>query len=1735
MHILELDSYNLSDTVKFHDRLNPRLWDSAEHLRPDVASKLMEIARDFQEFMGVPDLDVVDITISGSNAAYNYTDSSDIDLHLVINIPKVAHDEVYRELFNAKKYEYNDIHNIRIGGADVELYAQDSEQPHHSQGIYSLLKQDWISVPRRRRSTIDDVSTRSKYEDLAARVDSTIKTQDRERMVSLMDKIKIMRRTGLEKEGEFGSDNLAFKLLRNNGYIKRLIDARNAARDAELSLAELAKPRQTVRYGFTTESPDGVNPTTKMFLENEPADQETTVQEFIAHVIDRLGIDPVPEIVLHSDSAWSKQNQSFGRYNADTHALEVNLADRHIMDILRTVAHELVHCHQNQQRPLPDHAGRTGSPWENDANARAGVIMRDYAESNPEKFTESASGYIPRNKKEARDPRFSMALTQDIGPGQVGREANKLGLKTDANGKPALLMKSANALRESKNNLSEIDRRGVLKAIGAGAAAAAVPGVAQAGPFVDVAALGKSNPEQAQKVWTPRYRELTARCQVLLRQLIAAAGSKWAPLLKGTTIRVVSSDNYAQASAISRMIAIDLSVFWDAPDAALAFTIAHELGHIALEHGVGTDDESADYKTQLRVAAQYRQDELNADEFAVRICKVLGYNKAEVFKFIAQNEAELKLFDLLTQSPTSTHPSQKTRIERARMNGFQLSRGGIEQMNVLKQHLAEHDTVHSDLVENLQQEFALFEEQDLFEINMGSKNLRREAAKTGANAGMEFEMIVPDVPTTSSDSDDYSELEPNWDIDERASGPYDIRNFFTDRDHNTPGDVDRLIDNMMEDYTEWQSEEFGNRWDSDSEEFIYDYIKDNVDDDEIRQLLDMESEDPIGRTEYQLASEKIAADQLEPYYEDAENDARDIFFNEDMFEDWLEDSGLETMQRIYERYDNRIQWPHWYDSNSGNSSDSPDTQSIADSFSAAVGRPAYARSSYHQYGQKRPGYDDFYVVEPDGSLEPNNYQIVGQDGETYKLLWSEEPLVPDKKDDEGLRKKISDQAKKTLDQWQSRASQQPDYVNQNYRIAKYNGNETPLEFVSPYMPIDKMLAELNKVVAWAKANKCTTNYKTGLHINISVPNYNQDRLDYVKLALLMGDEYVLEQFGRTGNKYAASALGKVRDRVKARPYEAKYLLDKMKGHMRELASQAIHSSNTDKFTSINTKEKQVEFRSPGGDWLDENLDKIENTLLRFTVALSAAMDPKAYREEYLKKLYKVLNPQNLQDTYGEMIQEFANYMAALQKDGDDTGGVLSKETQQAVKSFRQAAAQELKQKNIDKKLKKSGEDIVNGHRWRVSLKPELGGGVVEVTATDSVDAKKQAIQQQPNWRFVDDSALTVTRLDEPAAGASTTGPHPEGRGRPNDPTGRLAIVNRDDPLVFAYSSGTPSAAPDYLFRFTLPDGYSQAQLRSVLAAWAARENANAADYMIVDTTQFAAPEQTAAPESGSVQWNIINRNNETVHTFWNRNVQADANTAAHQWLHANYELPLVDGQGPFDVIPAAIPGSTQDLQRQRQAADSAANTRRWADYEASQSRPTPVPGVEDIDIDIPMAQPAKAGTNIHRIAQEEGRLLWADEQIVNELKINNATGVGAVPYNREIDYHGLRVTMRPSMFLRLALPLDQNDPEERKAIEYCKSQLDDQGIGAPFLTITVPAAWESDDFSLEAKVRDHDGRHRCYAILDKEGDKPIEVHLLMSGGLRRRHISDLMIKNLRNGILNQQGQYVSGPIFDTAQ
>ena len=443
MNIDQLESYNLGDAVKFNTKLNPKLWAADEHLLPEVRNKLLEIADEFREFLGVSDIQLKDITISGSNAAYTYTPHSDIDLHLVVDLPEADVSEVYRELFDAKKYQFNDQHNIKIGGYDVELYVQDANQPHHSQGIYSILNNDWIDVPKRRKPEVDDISTRSKYDDLSQRIDQALASGNAAAITSLTEKIRDMRQAGLDTRGEFGPENLAFKMLRTQGKIKELYDARNAAKDQELSLKERKSPHSVFTYGFKHEEsvePKVVEDTSTV---TAPTDEEI-IKDFIEFCVKELKIESMPTVKLRRDPQWSVVNKTFGRYNDATHTLEVAFGQRHVMDILRTAAHELTHKHQHERESVPTDAGETGSPWENEANARAGVLMRDYGQLHPELFDaseteleESASGYIP-TKKQAKDPRWSMALTQDIRPGQLGKEANKLKLRTDKQGVPQI-------------------------------------------------------------------------------------------------------------------------------------------------------------------------------------------------------------------------------------------------------------------------------------------------------------------------------------------------------------------------------------------------------------------------------------------------------------------------------------------------------------------------------------------------------------------------------------------------------------------------------------------------------------------------------------------------------------------------------------------------------------------------------------------------------------------------------------------------------------------------------------------------------------------------------------------------------------------------------------------------------------------------------------------------------------------------------------------------------------------------------------------------------------------------------------------------------------------------------------------------------------------------------------------------------------------------------------------------
>jgi len=234
MNLKELNSFKLSDAVTFHDKLNPKLWNGTK-LRPEVREQLLVIAQDFLEELGVHDLDVKDITISGSNAAYSYTKHSDLDLHILVDMGNLPVDEVYRELFTAKKTIYNDTHDIKIHTIPVELYVQDSRQPVVSLGEYSVMNDQWIKIPTKRRSDFDQTATKSKYEKLLSLIEIALKSRKYNKVKHIIDTIKRYRQAGLDKGGEFGPENLAYKMLRSQGYITKLFDLRDKLHSEKLS------------------------------------------------------------------------------------------------------------------------------------------------------------------------------------------------------------------------------------------------------------------------------------------------------------------------------------------------------------------------------------------------------------------------------------------------------------------------------------------------------------------------------------------------------------------------------------------------------------------------------------------------------------------------------------------------------------------------------------------------------------------------------------------------------------------------------------------------------------------------------------------------------------------------------------------------------------------------------------------------------------------------------------------------------------------------------------------------------------------------------------------------------------------------------------------------------------------------------------------------------------------------------------------------------------------------------------------------------------------------------------------------------------------------------------------------------------------------------------------------------------------------------------------------------------
>jgi hypothetical protein len=218
--------------VTYHSTLNTKLW-TGTFLKQDVRHKLLAIAKDFVRFIGLPQINLKDITISGSNASYGYSEYSDVDLHLIVAMPE---DPVMRELFDAKKNNYNFKHKIQLHGIDVEVYVQDAKQTHHSAGIYSVLNNQWITKPEHKTPEVTDKEVRQKARSYAVMINKALKSNDLNTLEDVAADLKRLRQAGLAKGGEFSVENLAFKLLRSRGKIDAIHKSITKLKDAKLSL-----------------------------------------------------------------------------------------------------------------------------------------------------------------------------------------------------------------------------------------------------------------------------------------------------------------------------------------------------------------------------------------------------------------------------------------------------------------------------------------------------------------------------------------------------------------------------------------------------------------------------------------------------------------------------------------------------------------------------------------------------------------------------------------------------------------------------------------------------------------------------------------------------------------------------------------------------------------------------------------------------------------------------------------------------------------------------------------------------------------------------------------------------------------------------------------------------------------------------------------------------------------------------------------------------------------------------------------------------------------------------------------------------------------------------------------------------------------------------------------------------------------------------------------------------------
>ena len=229
----------LKEEFQVHEELNPKLFDSSNMLLPDVRQKILDIVTTFENNLQIP-IDICDIHLVGSNCSYNYTENSDLDVHIIANFEMITDEtEILQTAYNLEKSSFNKNYDIKIKGIEVELYVEDINSNTVSNGIYSVCDNVWIKEPKPIKS-ITKHNTEKEFEKWKTKIAEVLVSNDSQEIKNVINALYLMRKNSIAIDGEYGKGNQLFKDIRSAGYLDKLKNQLLQATSSELSLEGLS-------------------------------------------------------------------------------------------------------------------------------------------------------------------------------------------------------------------------------------------------------------------------------------------------------------------------------------------------------------------------------------------------------------------------------------------------------------------------------------------------------------------------------------------------------------------------------------------------------------------------------------------------------------------------------------------------------------------------------------------------------------------------------------------------------------------------------------------------------------------------------------------------------------------------------------------------------------------------------------------------------------------------------------------------------------------------------------------------------------------------------------------------------------------------------------------------------------------------------------------------------------------------------------------------------------------------------------------------------------------------------------------------------------------------------------------------------------------------------------------------------------------------------------------------------